>query len=693
MKAKLNTVRNKLILSFAALTTISMVLVSIAVYAKLFYQTKNEYKKSIENEISQLNDQINTELTSIMDNLNMFVNLPLLKQVDSRITTYVNKEGANGKVEMTPLKNGPYEAEVYTLFQNFKDTHPSVESICLGVEENGGYVQYPASARNNGYDARKRGWYKTAISNPDKVVFTDAYLNSSGGLSVTAVSAIKDVSGKIRGVVGIDVNLKKISDIVSNVKIGKNGYVIIVDNNNTILVNPKNPDTVNKKIHELNIKDIDEILNKPNDLINIRLSDGKIYAVETQKFNNSVLPLKYISIVQKSEFTSSANSVGIINIIMIGILLVAGFILATIIAKKISDPINYVARHLNLIGQGDFSQELSDKYLKLDDEIGEMIKSTKQMTDSIKAIISSVKNSSNIIGIEAESLSSSAQEMSAASEDVANSIQDIAKSTNHQAEELTNITNIIYNFGEEVQEITNAIKEVDTNSKEISSMAVDSSEKMDVLSKSVTETKESFEKFAAMIKGLDDGVTKINEITNLINSIAEQTNLLALNAAIEAARAGESGKGFAVVADEVRKLAEQSKISAENISQLIADISKDTGAIVENTDHMKDNLSKQSEMITVAINSFDNIIKAVEFIIPKIDKINMSADNINSKKDNILNIVKGTSSISEEISASSEEIAASSEQMSASANEVASSSMKLNELTHDMMNEVNKFKI
>lgn len=65
---------------------------------------------------------------------------------------------------------------------------------------------------------------------------------------------------------------------------------------------------MNKKINELILKGINKILNKPNDLKNIRLSDGKIYAVEMHKFNNSLLPLKYISIVEKSESTSSANS-------------------------------------------------------------------------------------------------------------------------------------------------------------------------------------------------------------------------------------------------------------------------------------------------------------------------------------------------------------------------------------------------
>jgi methyl-accepting chemotaxis protein len=59
------------------------------------------------------------------------------------------------------------------------------------------------------------------------------------------------------------------------------------------------------------------------------------------------------------------------------------------------------------------------------------------------------------------------------------------------------------------------------------------------------------------ISRLDEAVTRIGAVVELISTIANQTNLLALNATIEAARAGAAGKGFAVVASEVKALAGQ----------------------------------------------------------------------------------------------------------------------------------------
>lgn len=66
-----------------------------------------------------------------------------------------------------------------------------------------------------------------------------------------------------------------------------------------------------------------------------------------------------------------------------------------------------------------------------------------------------------------------------------------------------------------------------------------------------------------------DSLLEVRNFTNNILDLAEQTSVLAINASIEAARSGIYGKGFAVIAGEVGKLADNSKVFAETINNMV----------------------------------------------------------------------------------------------------------------------------
>jgi methyl-accepting chemotaxis protein len=102
-------------------------------------------------------------------------------------------------------------------------------------------------------------------------------------------------------------------------------------------------------------------------------------------------------------------------------------------------------------------------------------------------------------------------------------------------------------------------------------------------------------------------------ITGFIASIREfsdMTNLLALNAAIEAARAGKHGKGFAVVAEEVRHLAEQSAEAAAEAGELVSDIHRQVGEVVEQMRRGQVNVAGVEELSSAALEALDTITRA-----------------------------------------------------------------------------------
>ncbi len=88
----------------------------------------------------------------------------------------------------------------------------------------------------------------------------------------------------------------------------------------------------------------------------------------------------------------------------------------------------------------------------------------------------------------------------------------------------------------------------------------------------MSDLRDRVDEIAQQIVNLGEQTGQITTVSDLVSDLAKQTNMLALKAAVEAARAGESGKGFGVVAGEIRKLADESKKSAQKITNLATDI-------------------------------------------------------------------------------------------------------------------------
>jgi methyl-accepting chemotaxis protein len=149
--------------------------------------------------------------------------------------------------------------------------------------------------------------------------------------------------------------------------------------------------------------------------------------------------------------------------------------------------------------------------------------------------------------------------------------------------------------------------------------------------------------------------SEIAGITQIITSIAEQTNLLALNAAIEAARVGEQGRGFSVVAEEIRKLAEQSRVSAGNITGIINKLSEETLKSSEAVENLKQVSSEQSNLIENTEKMLKEIENNTDMLRKRVDTVNKSVDEILSANQSIADSISSISSVSEETMANSQE--------------------------------------
>jgi len=147
-----------------------------------------------------------------------------------------------------------------------------------------------------------------------------------------------------------------------------------------------------------------------------------------------------------------------------------------------------------------------------------------------------------------------------------------------------------------------------------------SSKASDVATRNRQQIREAIERLVALktfvgessakVQGLGTVSRRITGFIASIRDLADMTNLLSLNAAIEAARAGAHGRGFAVVAEEVRRLAEQSATAASEAGELVQDIHRQVGEVVEQMRRGQVNVGGVEELSSAALRALDAIVEA-----------------------------------------------------------------------------------
>lgn len=379
------------------------------------------------------------------------------------------------------------------------------------------------------------------------------------------------------------------------------------------------------------------------------------------------------------------------NIIM-GVTLVIAIIIIIIMNRTIARPLVLVSRQLKEIaeGEGDLTRELT---VRSRDEVGDLANSFNRMLQNLRSLIHQVGLNAEQVAASAEELTASSEQTSKATEQIASTIHEMAEGSKQQVHSVENSSRIARESLIGIQQIAANTQSVTSIAVQTSEMAVDGNRLLHAAESQMTTINQTFTGLSKVIRSLGERSQEIGQISEVITGIAGQTNLLALNAAIEAARAGEHGRGFAVVADEVRKLAEQCSLSAQQISELIATIQRETGAAVESMEKGTQEVADGIQGVNAAGQSFKQIQQSIEEVTTQIQEVSAAAQQMFAGTEQIVHAISVIEEVAKEAASGTENVSAAAEEQMASMEEISSSAATLSNMAEELQLLIGRFKV
>ncbi|MHA6128305.1 methyl-accepting chemotaxis protein [Pseudomonas fluorescens group sp. PF-1] len=581
-------IKQKLTWAFAIIACLPVVLVATLVVLNLRSDAKDNFIDGSGREIRQVSNAMQLFFDGISQNVEYLANQPLVKTADASVKSRVSADAA--KIPDTEI-----DTKLFDLFAALAASHPAYSYVSYGLAS-GGYAFWPGDAKMANYDPRVRPWYKTAMANPGKTVRTEAYYwAGDDAVLVSTVRAVANQLGAQGGVVNIDVSLKQLTEIVKQIKLGESGYLMLMENNGTVLVDPKQPEHNFKALSSLG-DGYAQLAKAGKGLVEVELN-GERYMANV--WPSEQLGWTFIGLIKQSEVMSAATQLTWLIAIIAAVLAVLFAVVGASFASLIVRPIRSVASGLEGIaqGEGDLTQNLQ---IRGRDE-------TAQLANWFNQFLAAIRNLIQSIGGAASKILDTSKSSTQVS-------HDMAEAAGRQREAVDMVSTAFHEMVATANEVARSCSQAAESADSGQRQAREGQQQIDAAVTSVDRLSQEIEQSAQSMQQLERDSNDIQSILGTIRSIAEQTNLLALNAAIEAARAGEQGRGFAVVADEVRALAKRTADSTAEIDGLLGNLAKRTSQVTQQM-HASLEVSQQSVIrIGEARSSFGQIRESVDVI-------------------------------------------------------------------------------
>ncbi|WP_322906236.1 methyl-accepting chemotaxis protein [Paenibacillus campi] len=419
--------------------------------------------------------------------------------------------------------------------------------------------------------------------------------------------------------------------------------------------------------------------------------DGVRYIASFQK--DDQIGLDIVTMQPISVYMDRVKSMIGLMVLITVISLIVALLILFLIVRNIIRPVQLVSTQLEQMAQGDYSNELPEKYQRMSGETGQLVRTLAKMQTTTRDMIYRVAE-------EVRTLRAINHRTNETFRDTATHIKNVSATTQ-------NMSAGMEQTAASAQEISASTREFETAIDTIASGAHQGAERATAINERAGTLKQRLEDSIAITSksyyeiktGLDEAMAKsrsvemIQALSDSILQITKQTNLLALNASIEAARAGEAGKGFSVVASEIRLLADASRETVNQIQQIASEVVESVGSLQQYSSRLMALLTGEiAADYGMMRETSENYIQDAGDIDKMVSEFSATSQQLSASVQNLAQAIHEIALSNNESADNTEEIAAEAQRIMQHATEVTEEVRKTSDSAERLSTLVDHFK-